>query len=594
MYCHICGTKNDNESKFCSNCGESINNIVESNETVSSKIGSNKDCSNSVCRGIILTNLDALSKKFNVAINQVKELIEQYISALEQYGIQYTLIDASDYRYANPDVASSRSCVNLGSKDSWLEYSKIVTDYYMFRTNSCELKPKYLFIIGSDDVVPFPVIEHYYYRDVWKKMSREQKEAENPSDKDIETDIPYSYLLGEKTFDLLNSKEIFKYEPYFHVGRFPLATDSNIDTLLDYFQRVVTVMDMGGITVDVAYGQSAITWRSVSTLVSDTLTFPNYGKDIDENICCNNILTSPHISVENVDKVFNTEADLFYFNMHGSDAPTSSSFYGDKGVRGFSPKQIVRANQFNIFVTEACYGAKNKRLSTVNSMLLSAISSKTMIYLGSSRIAWGATDSWVKDCIDNGISYDYMASNLGSADLICKEFIRAICAGVPAGDALYFARKSYVMKNPKLAHMDAASLTEFNLFGEPTIVAYDTNCNHKSKNYTVDKIEPMIGNDAKLKCKTDVCYTANDNSILSRVRGLVDKTMLEIRDKMNNYLYSNYNIEPRSLSFVVKNIYEIGVEEYEFYYSVQNGEDSIDYVATTDTKGNIKSIFSTK
>lgn len=594
MYCHICGTKNDNESKFCSNCGESINHIIESKNTFDSKVDSKNDCSDCVCRGIILTNLITLGKKFNVATNQVKEIIEQYISTLEQYGIHYTLIDASDYRYSNPDVSSAHRCVTLGLKDNWLDYSRILTDYYLFGADICASKPKYLFIIGSDDVVPSPVIEHYHYRDVWKKMSSAQRAAVNPNDKDIETDIPYSYLLGEKTFDLLNNKEIFKYEPYFHVGRLPLAADSNIATLLNYFQRVITVTDAGGITVNMSYGQSAFTWRSISALVSGALTFPNYGENIDEDICFSNIFTSPYISLENIDKVFNPNADLFYFNMHGSDAPTSNNFYGDKGVRGFSPFQIIRAENFNVLVTEACYGAKNNNLSTEHSMLLSAISSNTMIYLGSSRIAWGATDSWVKECIDNGSNYSYIASNLGSADLLCKEFIRAICAGIPAGDALYFARKVYIMNRTTLGAIDAATLTEFNLFGEPTMLAYDANCNHKSKKYSSEKIEPMIGNDVKLKCKTDICYTADNDSILNKVRGLVDKNMVEIREKMNKYLYSNYNIEPRSLSFVVKNRYETGVEEYEFYYSAQKGDDSGDHVAITDTEGNLKSIFSTK
>lgn len=590
IYCHNCGTKDSNGSRFCANCGEQINEILDSEKSLSSKQVSNKCSADCFCNGIVLTNVDTLAKKFNVHTDNIKEFLDRYIYTLEQYGIDYTLIDASYYHYANPSVPSNSRLIHLSSKDNWFEYSKILTDYYMFGVNSSQVKPKYLFIIGGDDVIPSPIIENYHYREVGAAFS----------DKDIETDIPYSYLLSEKTFDLLGDREIFKYEPYFHIGRLPLATDSTLNTLLDYFQRVVSVMETGGIQVDEAYGQSDIAWRVVSSLVAESLytnnLLPSY-KDIDNNYYYNKIFTTPDILLENVDQVFNCKANLFYFNMHGSDAPGNACFVGildGCGRNGFSPSQIERAQRLNILVTEACYGAKNKKYSTKDSMLLSAMSTNTMLYLGSSRIAWGACDEWVGRCVNNGADYDNLASSLGSADLICGNFLTAICAGLPAGDALYFARKNYIQKKIPLSATDAASLVEFNLFGDPILIAKTANSAKISVKYSQDKIEPLADKNAKLGCKTEVCYVANDNSILSKVRGLVDKTMLEIRDTINQYLYTNFNIEPRSLSFIVKNRYESGIDEYEFYYSVEGDEHQIDFMAATDFKGNIKTIYSTK
>lgn len=599
-FCHICGVKNDNGSKFCSNCGEQINETSDSEKSLSQNRILSKDDTDCLCQGVIFTNINALGKKFNVNNDQVKELIDRYIYTLKQHGINYTLIDASYYRYSNPSVSYSRGLVHLSSDDNWLEYSKILTDYYMFGGSSSQPKPKYLFIIGGDDIIPSPIIEHYYYRDVWERMSQEQRDGKMPPDKDIETDIPYSYLLSDRTFDLLNSKEIFKYEPYFHIGRLPLATDSNIDTLLDYFQRVVAVMELGGIEIKEAYGQSDITWRVVSSLVAESLhtnnLFPDYEKADDSN-CCNKIITTPNIFLDSVDQVFNCGANLFYFNMHGSDAPGNACFSGylnHNGGSGFSPCQITRASRLNIFVTEACYGAKNKNYSTKDSMLLSAMSVNSMIYLGSSRIAWGASDEWIGRCVNDGADGDCVASSLGAADLICGEFMRAICDGLPAGDALYFARKKYIHKEASLSAIDAASIVEFNLFGDPILIANVANCDAKSANYSKGKIEPLADMSAKLGCKTVICYVVNDSSILNKVRGLIDKTMLEVRDTMNEYLYSNFNIEPRSLSYIIKNRYESGVEEYEFYYSVESDGHKIDYMATTDMKRNVITIYSTK
>ena len=48
------------------------------------------------------------------------------------------------------------------------------------------------------------------------------------SDTDIDTDIPYAYLLGEKTYPMLGSAEIFQIGGQAVIGRQPSLSNTSV------------------------------------------------------------------------------------------------------------------------------------------------------------------------------------------------------------------------------------------------------------------------------------------------------------------------------------------------------------------------------
>ena len=70
--------------------------------------------------------------------------------------------------------------------------------------------------------------------------------------------------------------------------------------------------------------------------------------------------------------------------------PTACSFYASyqqQCYEAVTPRQLASAEKPNV-VTEACYGGKFQDYGRGETMLLAAMGDMTLLYLGSSRIAW--------------------------------------------------------------------------------------------------------------------------------------------------------------------------------------------------------------
>lgn len=543
-YCFNCGVKLETEMKFCPDCGVRI-------AEYEAKTDSRKT------RGIIFTNKSALAQKYAVSEQYINELLQRYINKLQQASVAYTLVDVS---------------YSLTPEHSWLQHSSILADYY--NGISEQQRPNYLFIIGSSDIIPMPVVEHFI------------ADRDFP-DGDIETDLPYSYLSGEKTQELLWSAEIFRRTPLFHVGRLPLGTDSTIETLNNYLLRAEKAAE-SGIEVYCAYGQTDINWREVSVKVSSGLSplLPAAMHEFDEDVCHQGLFTTPFVDAANVRQVFDTGAHLYYFNMHGSDAPSDSGFVGQHlydgaYVHGISPEQISRVRKSNIFVTEACYGAKFNGYKTQYSMLLSALSSQTVNYLGSSRIAWGMIDLTLEK---------YPSANLNNADLICHTFMESLRHGASMGEALYEARKSCFKST--LSPIEASSIVTFNLFGDPTIFSVWKNGEKRALRSKDLKMPPLASETSPVGFSVKTIETGG--SLLSVVRGMVDKNIAHIREKLANYIGENLGLDPDSLRCMLKVKYISGNEEYISVFSKQTDNHKKFYLIETDSTGNINTVLTSK
>ena len=525
-FCHNCGQKIENNERFCSNCGVQLCSEKESH-TAHETNAANK-------YGYILTNLTALGRKLKVNISQIKELLSLFISARRNENVYYECIDVSD--------------AGLSPQDCWEKHQKILAGKYRHSLYHENKKTIYVFIIGGDDIIPMPVVKHF---------------RPTSNEKDIETDILYSFLSEPDTQQKLEKWELFQYPQTVHVGRLPLAADATWEHLENYLHRCVLLNQSKGIPLHQAYAQCDPHWKKVSIEVMKEIInsncIPTYDPPIDPRFYYQHIFLTPDITVDIVDKVFNTDAQLYYFNMHGSNAPSVSGFLGQSIIEGqgasigISPRELTRANKANIVVTEACYGAKYIQKKVNDSMLLSAVTEQTMIYIGSSRIAYGA--------VDQPLHSSVWTSN---ADILAQVFMSEMLSGSTAGEALFKARSEVFKRTSEASAENMLTVTEFNLFGDPSLKTSRTS--EQSKASETDFL--IIPSAATTKCEIENLYENKPSSILSAVRQLVNINLQHIREKIDKHLYEYYQIKPRELTHIFLNKYANGKKEYTYAYSL--------------------------
>lgn len=580
IYCYNCGTKNQETDKFCSECGAQLSEeeVAQKREDESAKSGEDDDEKfghQYEKYGIIFTNIKALCDKLNASQSDIVRLFEQYIKAQKEADVKYNLIDVSNYCFKTRNSGKRNKTVSLSARNAWWDYQEILLDYHQYETEKEIPCSSYLFIVGGNDIIPVPVINHYLKEDY--------------SDKNIETDLLYAYPYGAQSQALLENTELFKYEMIFLVGRLPLPSNCNSGHLFGYLQRAAQASQTG-IEVNTVYGQCDPHWKFVSSNVIQNLTdgglFPEYTNEIAAQYYYNKLFLSPEIDINNIEQVFDTEAELFYFNLHGSNAPSQSMFFGqsvideDDWCQAISPKQIETIQNNNIIVTEACYGGKFVGYDIEHSMLHTALFSNTLTYVGSSRTAFGATDC-------NITSQEQARVSL--ADILCGNFINAYLSGYSAGEAMFFARKSFFRPNMPISPHEAITISEFNLFGDPTLHAFTSNDDfYDDKALSSKDYSALASKDAPLGF--EISQVTGEKSILEQVRNLVNINISQISESINHYLYEQLNIPPRAPKLIFQVKYKNKQEELCFNYEIQKGDKRTDIVVTTHKDGKIASV----
>lgn len=567
MFCPECGNKCCDDHIFCARCGTRLpTSAVKSTAPVSTVPFATAKEEPRPAEGAIFTHLDALARKLHTTPETIRRLLEAYADQALGHGIRYRLLDAGDYAWLNPEARNSRE--RLAPTDTWEEHIRLLADYYRFGRATTREESCYLFIVGGDDVIPMPVLPQYV-------------SAPDYSDTDIESDLPYAYLLGARTRELLRTAELFRYEQYFHVGRLPLAADATVEDLAAYLLRAA--QNCGAMRIDRAYGLTDRTWLSASASVCNPLRRDGLcsGRFRDERIYDRELFVSPCVERSVIDEVFDREAALYYFNLHGSDAPTACSFYASyrqQCYEAITPHQLAAAERPNIVVTEACYGGKFRDYDRNETMLLSALGGTTLLYLGSSRIAWGASESQTTEDLDN-------------ADRLTHVYMSQLLAGETAGEAFFRARQSFFDCNDGyFTPHQALTIVEFNLFGDP-FLHLNGNAGDKAPHTAAPLGKSPINTVAESK---NLYATAAPASMLMQVRQAVDCNLERIRAEVNRTLYERLGVDPRQLTAITRMKYRDGKTFYTFDYAGRTGEVSWRHTATTDIEGTIKSVISTK
>lgn len=606
MYCPECGTRiDDAAARFCPECGTpldigevaaeaaeaeaSASEAIVAEEPVVAEelvaeetfadVAATQPKESEWVKGIILTNCRLLEQHFGTASGEMEKLLRSYCEMRRQSGVDYHLIDVDNYTYAKRGFFSRSRQVSLDPNSPLSDYMELLTDAVDQLTTKQEKgAPLFLFIIGSNDIIPMPCVAH---------------PVKGMSDNDIDTDLLWAYPYGKEMIHQLESLSIFHYDQQLMVGRLPIGKDTTVEQFTDYLQRGIN--HSFGIPTGEAYGQCDPHWRLISSAVSSGIAplMRNLSGQIHQGAYYRGLILSPLIKVEDLPQVFHPSAYLYYFNLHGSNAPESAGYFGstmEQRPRFYTvmhPLFMQHCQEPNVVVCEACYGARHRGMDHEHSTLLSALYTQTMNFVGSSRIAWGDADS-----------QDGRPPSPMFADTLAGTFINALQEGYPVGFAFFLAKSAVMQQDSDCTPYTAATLLEFNLFGDPSLfieLSEQVEEGYKAASKQM-RSTPMkqatLPTEKSYACQME---PLGGSSLLQQVRSLVDANIRTIHEQVSTHLYQRFGISPRPVDSAFRVRYANQTEELLFNYAEETmgGEKQI-YTVATDSAGKVKRVMVTK
>lgn len=401
---------------FCEECGAVIEDVCErAAKGVDSPIDGDKEIFSSSCwqdrwaraaantddadLGLIITREKALLQQLGGDSARFRSVINDYIRKSAQRGVKYY--------YLNLDVWPEYK--GDGSVDSVVSVLRKIVEI---------ARPKYLFILGNEDVIAVAR---------WKNES-------NDSDEKVESDLCYS------TLDVVSPWEGQKYEfdEVIRVGRLPTGKGESFDSFRAYFDSAIK--HIGHMERIVPYGLSARVWEAESN-------------DEFSKVTLRKVDVSPVVKCDSVAPRMGSESNLLFFNLHGSNR--TEYWYGQDGLdypEAFSPSVLKGVSRPYFIGVEACYGARYlDGLTSDESIVLTAMKNNCIAFLASSRIAYGSRTP-VGFC----------------ADLVVGSFVKGISEGASAGDAHMVGLKRLTADWNSLDDADIKTMAEFALYGDPS------------------------------------------------------------------------------------------------------------------------------
>lgn len=524
--------------------------------------------------GIILTNANALARKYGCSTQDVYDVFNDFIQNAYDQRMYWTFLDIAQY---GMDSANE--------PPSWIECNEAVSRCIAENklTAGADL---HLFIIGGDDVIPIPRVE-----DPWPYGSER-----------IPTDTCYAFE-GTYIVDLLDNRD-----SDFTVGcarnnvaRLPLedgklSTDIRSD-LGAYFN--ISGMYGDGIPVGNVLMISNRDWIPASCTMTQHLPLL-YNND-DPELIRNGMYISPKLLTQDAESLgiyckSMDNADMLIFNLHGADAKGMCGFYSE--AEAFNPS-LLSHGKARVFNTVACFGARYAGYERNDSMLLSALyGGGVLLYTGSlvsvPMFSNGETDE-VRELILN--------PGTGS-EVLMRLYPLYQFKGMTGGKALLQAKCDYfnMCRNIEDDCFSMSTALMFCLYGNPML-------NVRRSDHV---IESALRNDAMppAAVKADgmplrktmrqrlLKKDVNSQSLIDQIRGYVDDNLNAIRTMVEQHLYRQLGLNPQTLNSIdqfsrptIDGNYEMG---YSFNYHDPNRQYGADTFVEVDAKGKTKRIYTTK
>lgn len=524
--------------------------------------------------GIILTNANALARKYGCSTQDVYDVFDDFIQNAYDQRMYWTFLDIAQY---GMDSANE--------PPSWIECNEAVSRCIAENklTAGADL---HLFIIGGDDVIPIPRVE-----DPWPYGSER-----------IPTDTCYAFE-GTYIVDLLDNRD-----SDFTVGcarnnvaRLPLedgklSTDIRSD-LGAYFN--ISGMYGDGIPVGNVLMISNRDWIPASCTMTQHLPLL-YNND-DPELIRNGMYISPKLLTQDAESLgiyckSLDNADMLMFNLHGADAKGMCGFYSE--AEAFNPS-LLSHGKARVFNTVACFGARYAGYERNDSMLLSALyGGGVLLYTGSlvsvPMFSNGETDE-VRELILN--------PGTGS-EVLMRLYPLYQFKGMTGGKALLQAKCDYfnMCRNIEDDCFSMSTALMFCLYGNPML-------NVRRSDHV---IESALRNDAmppaavkadgmplrKTMLQRLMKKDVNSQSLIDQIRGYVDDNLNAIRTMVEQHLYRQLGLNPQTLDSIdqfsrptIDGNYEMG---YSFNYHDPNRQYGADTFVEVDAKGKTKRIYTTK
>lgn len=417
-YCENCGAELPAGARFCEECGAQVDSYNEPTasgllkesdgnsdysttfiDNWSEKWASAAHAAGNDELGIILTDIQALATQLSCSASDLQTTIIIYTASAAKRGVHYHLLDLGNNGISSIDGKNVSATVNV------------------LKSIAAVARPKYLLILGNEDIVNVTY---------W-----ENKCADH--DDEVAADLPYATLDTNSPWD----GQKYDFSQVLRVGRVPSYKGEQIAQFATYFNNAQS--GINSINRIVPYGLSALVWEPASAAQFNKI---GSGK----------INTSPSITLENVKETLPQDANVLFFNLHGSDQ--TKYWYGQEGAsypETFSPETIKSLRGPYFLGVEACYGARyTDGLNPDESIVLSAMQNGCLALLGSSKIAYGP-------CVPPATC----------ADIIIGTFLKEVSNGESAGDAYCEALK-LLMSSEEPNDSTIKTLAEFSLYGDPS------------------------------------------------------------------------------------------------------------------------------
>ncbi len=436
FFCENCGSKLPADARFCENCGcvackEDITNTKSKNTPENYNIFSYDDWKKKYLEifsenpqkriGIILLNTSNCSDKSR---EELMDIISSFIDFKLEGDVYYTVLDIYDQRVKKGWFD--------GSPGNLSHTIKTLTEVYNVAN------PSYLMIIGDKDCIESAK---------WRNGTYDPS-GEGDPDKYIDSDLPYISLNTSSLFDET------QHSLRIPVGRIPSSAETGFEEAKIYLKNLMALEDKYRTPSPACL--SAEEWQSVSSLNFehsrlDLYPCPPY-TFVDD-------IYQP--GVRTIDNI--NDYNLLCYNVHGS--PEHNYWASGNGTLAFSPRALPNNSESGyVIATEACYGAKPIiDLSQEETILLGAIKNRCLGYVGSTQVAYGATD--------RGLEMGFPAS---CADILVGSFAKYVIEGYSLGIAYLKAILNLFLDSNSIDPEELKTAGSFALYGDPSIRFYSS------------------------------------------------------------------------------------------------------------------------
>ena len=512
-FCPECGTQVMADANFCPECGYNFNADSEDSTNSNDEPHGESD----VQEGIIWTDSKVLADKYKITRNVVADIIEGFINANNDFGLNWHLLDMADHQ------------VGLGEA-TWMDYSDVLQNY--IKDEGIASGPHLsLFIVGGNDVIPQPA---------------EDNPCGGSSDYEMFVYADFYYCFyGQLPLDFLDFNKA-----RCNVARLPLETGqmhtSIEEDLQAYFNISNMVSEQGGIDIGRAVMTSNYDWIPASREMSRNL--PTEHMDDEDEVVLDNMFLSPSIMEDMDDELAEqyyeklSEADMLVFNLHGACNPEDSGFYSS-GL-AFSIDMLGESNA-RIFNTVACWGGRYIKYTREQSMLLSAMyGGGVLLYSGSCVPAMGKCGNFQYDDT-------WRIQPAAYSETFMARFAEYECLGtMTAGEAFLKAKCDYYNSSRQIEEDEIilATVLMFNLYGNPKLrTRPNVEALADIQEEDGSKSIRMPFRNMKRETVLQKKQGEINLSLLDEVRGLVDTNLRLIHNTITQNLYQQLGVEPREL-----------------------------------------------